>query len=66
MKVKGYYNEVDYTGINQVLVARNINILFVLPPHVWKTSTAVNNISADMIKVLNLWGIKYVESKLQT
>lgn len=66
MKVKGYYNEVDYTGINQVLVARNINILFVLPPHVCETSTAVNNISADMIKVLNLWGVKYVESKLQT
>lgn len=61
MGMDGYYSSVSYNGINRV-TERNINILFILPPKVIETNNKVIEISDDIISVLNLWGIPYVDT----
>lgn len=61
MGMDGYYSDVSYAGINRV-TERNINIIFVLPPKIIETNNKVIEISDDIISVLNLWGIPYVDT----
>lgn len=61
MGMDGYYSGVSYAGINRV-TERHINIIFVLPPKVIETNNKVIEISDDIISVLNLWGIPYVDT----
>lgn len=61
MGMDGYYSGVSYAGINRV-TERHINIIFVLPPKVIETNDNVIEISDDIISVLNLWGIPYVDT----
>lgn len=61
MGMDGYYSSISYAGVNRV-TERNINILFILPPKVIETNNKVIEISDDIISVLNLWGIPYVDT----
>lgn len=61
MGMDGYYSSILYAGVNRV-TERNINILFILPPKVIETNNKVIEISDDIISILNLWGIPYVDT----
>lgn len=61
MGMDGYYSDVSYAGINRV-TERHIDIMFVLPPKVIETNNRVIEISDDIISVLKLWGIPYVDT----